>query len=759
MPVRGSDNYVWFEERLLGESKKGKVYYGRHKRQGTVCAIKVFPETVDHAEHLRKLVKYVDVIKALNHENILVNYDAESGKNPSHNNIIVMEYCSEGSLADHIDKIQNFHGLTDKEFLRVFHDVTAGMKFLFEKNISHNDLTPHSIFCNKREDGQYSYKIGKFDSACHTSDAAYMTDKVEDFHSSIYCGALIGKTMNFKSQAIDLWSFARTLHICATGSEPFRSDGGESIFPTILKKLPIHISYTQKNDEEPQYNTKFPSYCPISAGLSVIVLPALTMLMNKDIDIGETYKQLFIYEEDAWTREPVYVYDVGAVTSMTVYLHRNANLKKLTDELERQKKIRWAEDSTFFYKGNCLAALLHWDRNVNPWPDCPIPWSISSVIGEGYIFARYAHSKKDGAGKGCEEIIDKIVTTINDPLLAYSQISVIKMYVQFPDKPEMPPVDATTEADSKWAHSVAALVHIIGIIREEVEKGQTYTTSLQQILISKYRARLLARKNHLSHLKRLLEPIHTGLVLWMDFNTASVANMQTYTTIEMHMKSLESLRHYEEKISEKIKTLLNDVALDVKHAQTECQMEKCSTKMETFAEATAATDRKFKNDKTLSLSYNEEQIHKYDRIKQDETLNKTIGLFNGHCLKSTERSFQSFLDWCREDRGKIIKKTDEITTDLKCLRNKIEDLQVHITNAVNCIPIDWETSFTEEASEAGETSEASEAGEATFNSLIPLLMDANKFAEDIKKYQMEDLSLCKNAARIGDTDSTATTAG
>ena len=31
MPVRGSVNYVWFTEQLLGSGAMGSVYFGRHK--------------------------------------------------------------------------------------------------------------------------------------------------------------------------------------------------------------------------------------------------------------------------------------------------------------------------------------------------------------------------------------------------------------------------------------------------------------------------------------------------------------------------------------------------------------------------------------------------------------------------------------------------------------------------------------------------------------------------------------------------------
>jgi len=31
MPVRGSTNYVWFTEEILGSGSSGNVYLGRHK--------------------------------------------------------------------------------------------------------------------------------------------------------------------------------------------------------------------------------------------------------------------------------------------------------------------------------------------------------------------------------------------------------------------------------------------------------------------------------------------------------------------------------------------------------------------------------------------------------------------------------------------------------------------------------------------------------------------------------------------------------
>src|SRR5258708_3883056 len=123
-----------------------------------------------------------------------------------------------------------------------------------------------------------------------------------------------------------------------------------------------------------------------------------------------------------------------------------------------------------------------------------------------------------------------------------------------------------------------------------------------------------------------------------------------------------------------------------------------NVKMATYEDQSRKTNDKFKKDARQTLSYNEEQIHKYDRwvtlclynyvmlksvvsfileffslkqnsklfsygtvsIKLDECMNKAIRLFNEHCLKATERAFQGMLDWIRVPYKKLSEQVTEI---------------------------------------------------------------------------------------------------
>ncbi|KAI4786203.1 hypothetical protein KUCAC02_037280, partial [Chaenocephalus aceratus] len=138
--MQSTTNYLWLISDLLGQGATANVYRGRHKKTGDLYAVKVF----NNLSFLRPLdvqMREFEVLKKLNHKNIVKLFAVEEESNTRHK-VLVMEYCPCGSLYTVLEESSNAYGLPEDEFLIVLHDVVAGMNHLREYGIVHRDIKP-----------------------------------------------------------------------------------------------------------------------------------------------------------------------------------------------------------------------------------------------------------------------------------------------------------------------------------------------------------------------------------------------------------------------------------------------------------------------------------------------------------------------------------------------------------------------------------------------------------------------------------------
>ena len=70
----GVNNYVILE--LIGEGSFGKVYKGRRKHTGQVVALKFIKKSGKSEKDIKKLRSEIEILKTLNHENIILMLDS-----------------------------------------------------------------------------------------------------------------------------------------------------------------------------------------------------------------------------------------------------------------------------------------------------------------------------------------------------------------------------------------------------------------------------------------------------------------------------------------------------------------------------------------------------------------------------------------------------------------------------------------------------------------------------------------------------------
>uniref|UniRef100_A0A3Q3D9A9 Protein kinase domain-containing protein n=1 Tax=Hippocampus comes TaxID=109280 RepID=A0A3Q3D9A9_HIPCM len=118
-------SYLWSLQDVLGQGATACVYKARNKRTGELVAVKVFNLASYNRTHEVQMREF-DMLRKLNHKNIVKLYAVE--ELPSKQKVLVMEFCSGGSLLNVLEEPENAFGLAEAEFLTVLQCVGRNHK-------------------------------------------------------------------------------------------------------------------------------------------------------------------------------------------------------------------------------------------------------------------------------------------------------------------------------------------------------------------------------------------------------------------------------------------------------------------------------------------------------------------------------------------------------------------------------------------------------------------------------------------------------
>lgn len=189
----------------------------RLQKSGELVAVKVFNSVSYNRPHDVQMREF-EMLRKLNHSNIVRLYAVEEVgccrlavfisfttsssifsvclQLPSKQKVLVMEYCSGGSLLTLLEEPENAFGLLETEFLTVLHCVgrctsmffsiiisyvsierwivfcssVRGMNHLRENGVVHRDIKPGNIMRQAGEDGKSVYKLTDFGAARELED-------------------------------------------------------------------------------------------------------------------------------------------------------------------------------------------------------------------------------------------------------------------------------------------------------------------------------------------------------------------------------------------------------------------------------------------------------------------------------------------------------------------------------------------------------------------------------------------------------------
>ncbi|TNN65069.1 Tyrosine-protein kinase JAK2 [Liparis tanakae] len=209
-----------FEERhliflkQLGKGNFGSVEMCRYDplqdSTGEVVAVKKLQHST--AEHLRDFEREIEILKSLQHENI-VKYKGVCYSAGRRNLRLVMEYLPFGSLRDYLIKHKDRFDFN--KLLHYASQICKGMDYLATKRYIHRDLATRNILV----ESEMRVKIGDFGlTKVLPHDKEYYTVR-EPGESPIFWYAPESLTESKFSVGSDVWSFGVVLYELFTFSD------------------------------------------------------------------------------------------------------------------------------------------------------------------------------------------------------------------------------------------------------------------------------------------------------------------------------------------------------------------------------------------------------------------------------------------------------------------------------------------------------------------------------------------------------------
>uniref|UniRef100_A0A8C1E6H3 Inhibitor of nuclear factor kappa B kinase subunit epsilon n=2 Tax=Cyprinus carpio TaxID=7962 RepID=A0A8C1E6H3_CYPCA len=350
-------NHLWSLDDVLGQGATACVYKARNKKTGELVAVKVF-NLASYNRPYEVQMREFEVLQKLNHVNIVKLFAVEEMHMNPKQKVLVMEFCSGGSLLNLLEEPENAFGLAESEFLIVLQCVVQGMNHLRENGVVHRDIKPGNIMRQVGEDGRSVYKLTDFGAARELEDdekfvSIYGTE--EYLHPDMYERAVLRKPQHKAyGVSVDLWSIGVTFYHAATGSLPFIPYGGPRKNKKVMYKITTEkpegtIAGVQKmEDGHIEWSYRLPHCCQLSEGLKTQVVPVLASILEANQEKCWGFVQFFAATTDILHRITVHIFSLQQATAHSIYIHFHNTVSIFFEDVQAQTGIEPAAQQYLF---------------------------------------------------------------------------------------------------------------------------------------------------------------------------------------------------------------------------------------------------------------------------------------------------------------------------------------------------------------------------------------------------------------------------
>ncbi|XP_041092008.1 inhibitor of nuclear factor kappa-B kinase subunit epsilon-like isoform X3 [Polyodon spathula] len=599
-------NYLWSLDDVLGQGATASVYKARNKKSGELVAVKVF-NNVSYQRPLEVQMREFEMLRKLNHVNIVKLFAVEEVTHINNKQkVLVMEFCPGGSLLNQLEDPEHAFGLPESEFLIVLQCVVAGMNHLRENGVVHRDIKPGNIMRRVGEDRCSIYKLTDFGAARELEDdekflSLYGTE--EYLHPDMYERAVLRKPQQ-KSYgvAVDLWSIGVTFYHTAAGSLPFIPYGGPRKNKQIMYKITTEkprgaIAGVQRlEDGQIEWSYDLPVACQLSAGLKSQLVPVLANILEANQETCWGFDQFFAGTMDIIHRVVIHVFSLQQATLHQIYIHAYNTVSILMEEIFKVARIH---------------------------PKC------QQYLFDGHYYPLEASMKVGSLPPTCQD--KPLFVASLEPEKPEKPIG-----VQFrePEIPVFPP-RFDVLADYSLSKCIVSAVHQYLRISHSLLKWQALVLQGFYWLMENIKLDVLQKINMLNLMLSFCKSTEARVYRLCEFSVdTGVPELKDYPEQRKKLQLLqETLLGYINSIRDIQNKLDRMKAEWSKHSQIIAE-DKTTQRIDYLLEMISAIYHQYRKDKmTVNLSYNDEQIHKFEKINLTTHVKKVKSLFRDECVQ------------------------------------------------------------------------------------------------------------------------------
>ncbi|XP_030329481.1 inhibitor of nuclear factor kappa-B kinase subunit epsilon isoform X2 [Strigops habroptila] len=531
----------------------------------------------------------------------------------------------------------------------------AGMNHLRENGIVHRDIKPGNIMRLMGEDGQSIYKLTDFGAARELDDdekfvSVYGTE--EYLHPDMYERAVLRKPQQkLYGVTVDLWSIGVTFYHAATGSLPFVPFRGprrnkETMYKITTEKPPGAIAGVQRQENGSiEWSYELPLTCRLSTGLKDQLIPILANILEADQEKCWGFDQFFAETNDILHRIVVDVFSLPQASSHRIYIHSYNTTTKFLDAVFKQTNVA-PHHQEYYFEGH----QYELDPNLQAQNFCRTtehnPLTLLSIA---------------------EQPEDVVGVRYRDPALDFPKL--------------LPKVDVV--ADCSAAKSAVGAVHQTLRIACALQCCQELLARGLRWVIGNLKMECLRvleqRRGALSVLSCLqLTEVKTHMLYEAVPAGSGVPALKDVAVVKTRLQRVaEELSQCSHNIFDFQGALDGILAELVKHGQ-QVHEDKSIRQIECCLEKMQLIYKQFKKARTsLRLGYNEEQIHKLDKVNLGHLARKVLLIFQDDCVQQYQEALAL--------HASSMRKVCEIKKHLKRLSNCISACSVEMMECQDCL--------------------------------------------------------------------------
>uniref|UniRef100_A0A8C2A0B5 Inhibitor of nuclear factor kappa B kinase subunit epsilon n=1 Tax=Cyprinus carpio TaxID=7962 RepID=A0A8C2A0B5_CYPCA len=609
-------NYLWSMYDVLGQGTTASIYKARNKKTSEVVAVKVF-NLASYNRPYEVQTREFEVLQRLNHVNIVKLFAVEELHMNPKQKVLVMEFCSGGSLLNLLEDPENAFGLPESEFVIVLQCVVQGMNHLRENGVVHRDIKPGNIMRQVGEDGRSVFKLTDFGAARELEDdekfvSIYGTE--EYLHPDMYECALLNKPqLKAYGVSVDLWSIGVTFYHAATGSLPFIPYGGPRRNKEIMYKITAEkpegaIAGMQEVEDGPiEWSYQLPHCCQLSEGLKTRLVPVLASILEANQEKCWGFVQFFAATTDILHCITVHIFSLQQATAHSIYTPFHNTVSVFFEDVQAQTGIEPAAQQYLFQGHPLILEPSMKVENLPPTtPDHPI--ILISRKPEKLVGHPYREPEAPAIPTKFDVVADYFFSKII--------VGVIHQYLQI-------------------ARSLQKFRELIlqGFYSYIENTGLEITNVAYRIAM--INMKLLSSISTEEHLHRFTQRFAHEIPDFVD-------NKKKLLLIEEDLQRMygSGVREFQNKLQH-LRVMLS------KHSETLAQ-DKSIQKMEVLLGKIVAVHQQYYNDReTEKLSYNDEQIHKFEKHNLRSYIKKVKSIFKDDCLQKYQDVVMSVGSWNR----------------------------------------------------------------------------------------------------------------